>query len=1098
MNSIYKIIYSVVTQQFVVVSELARNKGKARTLSNSLLCIGMMFISTDINAIVGEVTMPRVGDEELSVAAYRDPSKVGYIPNKPNFTLNRPKFDDLNVFERQLFRSILMTVDTKMRQDKMQFYTQDNKKLATQGISHQGNRENMIEDEINYIKNILTDYYSHEVSVDGYKGYSFSDGVNSAPSSPNKIYSNPTLQPLATSDPGYGNIDEYGYNAEPPRPNAGFPTIRDGFLMEWAIENKKLDMKKIDLALDEEFALRNQLEAQGLLPFYSLSPSEVGIGERINREDIENYDELLNAYAEFFEELDAQGEEADPVKMKEAYQALRWLQSLPSKEDKYLEGEGVNSSYNRQIINVAGGTKDTDAANIAQLKAVQTHYFSANDRNKISDNYYNNGAKANYSIAAGAYSLAEREGGVLGYIPNVRSLSDLEILSYKSISTDKIDLIDPLSDAYLNSLMKEIKNAWNGVSWQDESTTVDELQKLYQRIESEDLGGDSQTKEKYLGAIQQRIDNLNALAYNSEVEIKNKEKIAEYINQKQSEGVDVKPYISTLGALSIGDTSDPENLKLRQITGVAAGLEDTDAVNVAQLKTAQSHYFSVKSDESGADSNFDNLGAKGVNSIAIGPKAIADNSANFSTALGYNAVVSIAESVALGANSLASRIFDSSFYQENKYLAPIGGDRSAETDYRPIGVISVGKEGKYRQITHVAAGVEDTDAVNLWQLKKAIDAIGTAVNGKDGNSMFSGLTDPDNSVGKDGDTYLDSNSGRVYKKQNNEWIDTGTSLKGPQGERGMTGSQGPKGDQGLKGEQGEKGDQGLKGDQGEKGDAGSAILTGKNKPESTTGRDGDSYVDTVTGQVYKKQAGEWVDTETSLKGPKGNQGEKGDQGPKGDKGNNSGQSVIRVTGDENITTEQLINDIKVKLNKDVKLNSVTTGNTFIDTKGVNVGNAHLTREGLKVGDTEVTKYGLKVGNTIVNQQGVFIDGGSGPSITKKGINAGNQRVTNVADGVADMDAVNMRQLNRLSNRIDRVERKANAGVAGALAVAGLVQTSRPGRSNIAVGVGHYGGENAIAVGVSTRSDNGKIGVRLSGTTSTRGDVGGAFSVGYEW
>ena len=102
---------------------------------------------------------------------------------------------------------------------------------------------------------------------------------------------------------------------------------------------------------------------------------------------------------------------------------------------------------------------------------------------------------------------------------------------------------------------------------------------------------------------------------------------------------------STSGAVSVGDV---QNNVLRQITGVAAGTADSDAVNVAQLKAisasipANLHYFSVNSTGGG---NFLNDGASGIDAIAIGKDTIAT---------GENSHASGKGSKALGTNSYAS------------------------------------------------------------------------------------------------------------------------------------------------------------------------------------------------------------------------------------------------------------------------------------------------------------------------------------------------------------------------------------------------------------------------------------------------------------
>ncbi|MDL4864882.1 electron transfer flavoprotein subunit alpha/FixB family protein, partial [Halomonas elongata] len=77
---------------------------------------------------------------------------------------------------------------------------------------------------------------------------------------------------------------------------------------------------------------------------------------------------------------------------------------------------------------------------------------------------------------------------------------------------------------------------------------------------------------------------------------------------------------STTGAVAVGD--DGAGV-YRQITGVAAGTEDSDAVNVAQLQANETHYYSVNSTETGAGSNYENDGATGANALAVGVGASA-------------------------------------------------------------------------------------------------------------------------------------------------------------------------------------------------------------------------------------------------------------------------------------------------------------------------------------------------------------------------------------------------------------------------------------------------------------------------------------------
>ena len=122
-------------------------------------------------------------------------------------------------------------------------------------------------------------------------------------------------------------------------------------------------------------------------------------------------------------------------------------------------------------------------------------------------------------------------------------------------------------------------------------------------------------------------------------------------------------WTSTLGAVSIGDTA---NNLTRQITGVAAGTQATDAVNVAQLNAVNTnitntvnankiHFFQVNSGASGT--NYNNDGAKGANSIAIGQATTnASNSIVMGTGAKMNSYVNQPGGIAIGANSFVENM----------------------------------------------------------------------------------------------------------------------------------------------------------------------------------------------------------------------------------------------------------------------------------------------------------------------------------------------------------------------------------------------------------------------------------------------------------
>jgi autotransporter adhesin len=128
-----------------------------------------------------------------------------------------------------------------------------------------------------------------------------------------------------------------------------------------------------------------------------------------------------------------------------------------------------------------------------------------------------------------------------------------------------------------------------------------------------------------------------------------------------------------------------------------------------------------------------------------------------------------------------------------------------------------------------------------------------------------------------------------------------------------------------------------------------------------------------------------------------------------------------------------------------------------------------------------------------------------------------RRVTNVDDGIAGTDAVNLNQLQAsqaaaistseaytdakfhiLNNAINHVQSRADAGTAAALAVGGLAQAVTPGKSMVTGGVGEWGGQTALAFGLSHRMNDGHWTIKAGATVTNYGQAGGSASVGYEF
>lgn len=164
---------------------------------------------------------------------------------------------------------------------------------------------------------------------------------------------------------------------------------------------------------------------------------------------------------------------------------------------------------------------------------------------------------------------------------------------------------------------------------------------------------------------------------------------------------------------------------------------------------------------------------------------------------------------------------------------------------------------------------------------------------------------------------------------------------------------------------------------------------------------------------------------------------------------------------------------------------------------------------------EITRNGKNIGiATSMTPQFSSVSLGAGAdaptlSVDDEGaLNVGSKdankpvRITNVAPGVKDGDVANVAQLKgslqNLNNRIDNVDGNARAGIAQAIATAGLVQAYLPGKSMMAIGGGTYRGEAGYAIGYSSISDGGNWVIKGTASGNSRGHFGASASVGYQW
>lgn len=128
-------------------------------------------------------------------------------------------------------------------------------------------------------------------------------------------------------------------------------------------------------------------------------------------------------------------------------------------------------------------------------------------------------------------------------------------------------------------------------------------------------------------------------------------------------------------------------------------------------------------------------------------------------------------------------------------------------------------------------------------------------------------------------------------------------------------------------------------------------------------------------------------------------------------------------------------------------------------------------------------------------KGVVIDNVANGDISATSTDAINgSQLYAVAKGVTNLAG----QVNNLEGKVNKVGKRADVGTASALAASQLPQATMLGKSMVAIAGSSYQGQNGLAIGVSRISDNGKVIIRLSGTTNSQGKTGVAAGVGYQW
>ena len=344
----------------------------------------------------------------------------------------------------------------------------------------------------------------------------------------------------------------------------------------------------------------------------------------------------------------------------------------------------TSAAVTRQITNVAAGTQDTDAVNVAQLKKVQAaagaakvHYYSAKStKTGAGSNYDNDGAEAEDSIVLGISSSSKGVNStVLG---NNNKLTGVKNGRNNSIVAGQ---------------NLEVEGAHNAVFGTDYNNYDHKLTKVF---------GEENTV----------IGLGNLVGYTAE---KDPSDPTKWIYTKNSSGSDQNVAVGMTntangGSVVVGTSSEAENLGVsfghgNKVIGSNSG--------GGQRGLALGNYLTVKGEEAVAVGT--NASATANWAIAMGKNSKAEKET--AMAFGYDSHAKVFGGVALGSWSVADTAAGVSGYDPSTKAASTDTSVAWKST---VGAVSVGdaSKGITRQITGVAAGTADTDAVNVAQLKK--------------------------------------------------------------------------------------------------------------------------------------------------------------------------------------------------------------------------------------------------------------------------------------------------------------------------------------------------------------------------------------------
>ncbi|HAI9529658.1 TPA: hypothetical protein HL152_07910 [Escherichia coli] len=523
---------------------------------------------------------------------------------------------------------------------------------------------------------------------------------------------------------------------------------------------------------------------------------------------------------------------------------------------------------------------------------------------------------------------------------------------------------------------------------------------------------------------------------------------------------------------------------------------------------------------------FNDASASGIGATAVGYNAVA--SGESSVAIGQGSSSTVDTGIALGSSSVSSRVIvkgsrDTSVSEEG---VVIGYDT---TDGELLGALSIGDDGKYRQIINVADGSEAHDAVTVRQLQNAIGAVATTptkyfhANSTEEDSLAVGedslamgaktIVNSNAGIGIGYGAYVDANALNGIAIGSNARANHANSIAMGNGSQTTRGAQTGYTAYNMDAPQNSVGEFSVGSEDGQRQitnvTAGSAdtdaVNVGQLKVTDAQVSQNTQSITNLNNQVtnldtrvtnIENGIGDIVTTGSTKYFKTNTDGVDANAQGKDSVAIGSG-SIAAADNSVALGTGSVANEENT-----ISVGSSTNQRRITNVAaGVNATDAVNVSQ-LKSSEAGGVRYDTKADGSI-DYSNITLGGGNG----------GTTRISNVSAGVNNNDAVNYAQLKQsvqetkqytdqrmveMDNKLSKTESKLSGGIASAMAMTGLPQAYTPGASMASIGGGTYNGESAVALGVSMVSANGRWVYKLQGSTNSQGEYSAALGAGIQW